>query len=572
MAFDIKMPPVTSGAGKEAYRYEEKSDFTGGLNLRADQFNLAPNESPAMLNVEVDPRGGVRRRDAVTKINDTVLDHDIVSLMTHYESGQNQILAAILNDSTIQSQIYYNNNASGDFNGPIGTTTYFNTSQAPHSVTFNGYTYIVNGELLHGSSGITTYSAARWDGASVAYPVPDLDGTDGHFPCARYVATWNEHVWAAYTLESGTYHKNRLRWSKTSDAENWTATHYVDIDVGEDGDYITGILPDQNRLLVFKENSVYEVLGFNTDNFQVRNISRTAGNMQGCTPINTTVGVFFWFAEDGLFLLRDQTLAWAFERIKPAMTTAVGQPALTTTVVPSMMWFDEKLWLSVNYQSDDNLSGSNQTNRRNTFVWDPSLGATGGWVRHDINARSLLAYRPTNDTHYGIAATSVIDAPVSFDRISKVNQDYDVDNYDSSATEIVSYYQTGWFEGNRPTFPKRWGKTRSVLLADADLQIYQYVYKDYNLAGWVESLTGSVTGLSSPSTWDSDPSGSGTGVWDTSEWQAEGTEDNYVLARWSSIGTAVAISLRFAVIPTVSYRGKWGVTSIIGMYRTRRLR
>ena len=69
MPFDMKMPAVTSGAGKEAYRYEEKSDFTGGLNFRADQFNLGGNESPAMLNVEVDPRGGIRRRDAVTKIN-----------------------------------------------------------------------------------------------------------------------------------------------------------------------------------------------------------------------------------------------------------------------------------------------------------------------------------------------------------------------------------------------------------------------------------------------------------------------------------------------------------------------
>ena len=581
MPFDMKMPPVTSGAGKEAYRYEEKSDFTGGLNLRADQFNLAPNESPAMLNVEVDPRGGVRRRDAVTKINSTALSDDIVSLFTHYEAAQNQIIASG-NPATAPSttEMYWNENASGDFAGPMARTDgtlVFSGSQPATGVTFNGYTYIVNGNML--AAPHSTGAAIKWHGDNVlpgSYPgylTPDLDGTDGHFPCARYVTTWNEHVWAAYTEEliDGTQ-KNRLRWSKTSDAENWTATHYVDIDIGEDGDHITGILPDQNRLLVFKENSVYEVLGFNTDNFQVRNISRTAGNMDGCTPINTTIGVFFWFAEDGLFLLRDQTLAWVFERIKPAMTYAVGQPALTTTVVPSMMWFDERLWLSVNYQSDDNLSGSNQTNRRNTFVWDPSLGATGGWVRHDINARSLLAYRPTNDTHYGIAATSVIDAPVSFDRISKVDQNFDVDNYDSSATEIVSYYQTGWFEGNRPTFPKRWGKTRSVLLADADLQIYQYVYKDYNLAGWVESLTGSVTGLSSPSTWDSDPSGSGTGVWDTSEWQAEGTEDNYVLARWSSIGTAVAISLRFAVIPTVSYRGKWGVTSIIGMYRTRRLR
>jgi len=589
MAFDIKMPPVTSGAGKEAYRYEEKSDFTGGLNLRADQFNLGGNESPAMLNIEVDPRGGIRRRDAINKINGTALSDDIVSLFTHYESGQNQILASV-NPSTAPdtTEIYFNENASGDFSGPIaysnGTLT-FSDSQPATGVTFNGYTYIVNGSMLaaphatgaaiqwHGTNSPLPYDPANPPTTYPGYLSPDLDGTDGHFPCARYVTAWNEHVWAAYTLESGTYHKNRLRWSKTSDAENWTATHYVDIDIGEDGDYITGILPDQNRLLVFKENSVYEVLGFNTDNFQVRNISRTAGNMEGCTPINTTVGVFFWFAEDGLFLLRDQTLAWAFERIKPAMTYDVGQPALTTTVVPSMMWFDEKLWLSVNYQSDDNLSGSNLINRRNTFVWDPSLGPTGAWVRHDINARSLLAYRPTNDTHYGIAATSGITSAVSFDRISKIDQNADTDDYGTgSAQEIISYYQTGWFEGNRPTFLKRWGKTRTVLLADADIQMTMYVYKDYDLSQWSFSNTGSTTGLGAAATWDSDPSGSGTGVWDTSEWQPEGTSDRYLLVKWATIGTAVAISLRFSVTPTVSYRGKWGITSMIGMYRTRRLR
>ena len=40
----------------------EQQDFTGGLNLRADQFQLADNESPRMLNVEIDPRGGVFAR------------------------------------------------------------------------------------------------------------------------------------------------------------------------------------------------------------------------------------------------------------------------------------------------------------------------------------------------------------------------------------------------------------------------------------------------------------------------------------------------------------------------------
>ena len=52
---------------------ERYDDFTGGLNLRADQFQLARNESPDMLNVEVDPRGGLFTRGAMREINSTAI-------------------------------------------------------------------------------------------------------------------------------------------------------------------------------------------------------------------------------------------------------------------------------------------------------------------------------------------------------------------------------------------------------------------------------------------------------------------------------------------------------------------
>tara|TARA_Y100001951_G_scaffold67042_1_gene54027 strand:+ start:36 stop:1766 length:1731 start_codon:yes stop_codon:yes gene_type:complete len=562
----------------QPYRYDEKADFTGGLNLRADQFNIAPNESPAMLNVEVDPRGGVRRRDAVTKINGTVVDNgEIISLISHYEAGQNQVLAAVSDPATGDTHLQWNDDITGDFDGTVsygGTDVLFDTTQPVYGVTFNDYTYIVNGAFL-ASTGHTTYAGVRWSGAdaSTALFTPDIDGSDGHFPNARYVATFAEFVWVAYTVESGTTHKNRVRWSKINDAENWTAADYIDIDIGEDGDHITAIIPDADRLLVFKENSVYAVYGSNADTFDVRNITRTAGCREGTQPVATTAGIFFWYAEDGVYLLRYDDVVWAFERIKPSMTYDVGQPALTLDTPPSMMWFDERLWVSVDYQSDDNLSGSNQNNRRNVFVWDPSLTETGAWVRHDINARSLLTYRPTGDTHHGVAVTSGITSAASFDRISKVDQNADVDDYGTgSADEIISYYQTSWFIGNRPTFPKRWGKTRTVLLADSNTVIYMYIYKDYDLSGYWASYYKTITGLGAAATWDSDPSGSGDGVWDTSEWQAEGLSDRYLFARWPTVGTAQAISLRLKVTPTPSYRGKWGVTSIIGMYRTRRLR
>ena len=572
----LQMSPPKVSATDQPYRYDEKSDFKGGLNLRADQFNIAENESPALLNVDVDPRGGVRRRDAVTKINSTALDNDIVNLISHYEEGQNQVLAAVA--TATETKLLWNDDVTGDFDGTVsygGTDVQFDTTQPPRGVTFNGYTYIVNGKFLT-STGHTTYSVVRWSGAdgSTALATPDIDGSDGHFPNARYTTTWAEYIWVAYTLEEGTTHKNRVRWSKVNDAENWTAADYIDIDIGEDGDHITAIIPDADRLLVFKENSIYAIYGFSSDSFEVRNITRTAGCRDGSQPVAATAGIFFWYAEEGIYLLSYDALAWAFERIKPAMTYDVGQPALTLGTAPSLMWFDERLWVSVDYQSDDNVSGSNQNNRRNVFVWDPSLTETGAWMRHDINARSLLAYRPTGDTHLGIAATSVITDVAEFNRISKLDQNADVDDYGAgSADEIVSYYQTGWFIGNRPTFPKRWGKTRTVLLADNNLRIYMYIYKDYDLSGWVSpAYYKDITGMDSPATWDTDPSGSGDGVWDTSEWQAAGTSDRYLFARWPTVGTAQAISLRFKVSPSVSLRGKWGVTSIIGMYRTRRLR
>ena len=572
----LQMSPPKVSATDQPYRYDEKSDFKGGLNLRADQFNIAENESPALLNVDVDPRGGVRRRDAVTKVNSTALDDDIVNLISHYEEGQNQVLAAVA--TATETKLLWNDDVTGDFDGTVsygGTDVQFDTTQPPRGVTFNGYTYVVNGKFLT-STGHTTYSVVRWSGAdgSTALATPDIDGSDGHFPNARYTTTWAEYIWVAYTLESGTTHKNRVRWSKVNVAENWTAADYIDIDIGEDGDHITAIIPDADRLLVFKENSIYAIYGFSSDSFEVRNITRTAGCRDGSQPVAATAGIFFWYAEEGIYLLSYDALAWAFERIKPAMTYDVGQPALTLGTAPSLMWFDERLWVSVDYQSDDNVSGSNQNNRRNVFVWDPSLTETGAWMRHDINARSLLAYRPTGDTHLGIAATSVITDVAEFNRISKLDQNADVDDYGAgSADEIVSYYQTGWFIGNRPTFPKRWGKTRTVLLADNNLRIYMYIYKDYDLSGWVSpAYYKDITGMDSPATWDTDPSGSGDGVWDTSEWQAAGTSDRYLFARWPTVGTAQAISLRFKVSPSVSLRGKWGVTSIIGMYRTRRLR
>ncbi len=565
MALAIRVPTNAGGSRyEEPYRYQEQADFTGGLNVRADQFNLGENESPDLLNVDVDPRGGVSRRNGVTAINTTALTGHIRSLFAHSSASYNQILAAVT--ASANSTLWYA--TTGNFTqiaSSAGNIT-MTGEIPPRAVTFNDYTYIVNAALFD-----TSYAAVKWSGTGNADRLtPDIDGTDGHFPCARYTTTWGQFVWVAYTLESGTYYKNRVRFSKVNDAENWTATDYIDIDVGEDGDFITAILPDGDRLLVFKQNSVYAIYGFGRDSFEVRNLTRTAGCRDGSQPVATTSGVFFWYAEDGVYLLTYDDLAWAFERLKPK----IDDTSISFDYAPSLMWFDERLWVSVDYTSGESVAGAAQSDRRNMFVWDPSLGPAGAWTRYDVNARSLLAYRPTGAQHFGLAATSEWDGTAAFTRVAKVNQDTDVDLYDpsGSAEEIYSHYQTGWFGGNRPTFAKRWGKTRTVMLADNTMSVVMSIYKDYSLASAVVSQSQTITGEASTATWDSSPSGDGNGVWDTSSWAAASGTNVYKFFRWPTAGTAKAISLRFSVTPSPSARGKWGLTSVVGMYRTRRIR
>ena len=48
----------------------------------------------------------------------------------------------------------------------------------------------------------------------------------------------------------------------------------MDIDVGERGDVITGLVPLADRLLIFKNNSVHALYGFDSDSFQLTALSR----------------------------------------------------------------------------------------------------------------------------------------------------------------------------------------------------------------------------------------------------------------------------------------------------------
>ena len=236
---------------KQGYKTQVLENFSGGLNFRTDQFNLQPNESPDLLNVDVDPRGGIKLRNGVTAINTSALSHNVEGIASFFtDSGTSQIIA-----NYHQTIARSSGSAFTTISGPTNRTS----GSRMYGVTMNNVFYGVSGDLV----------SLKWDGSSGADLGVTLDGTAGNFPIGQYVTFWNNFAWGGKTREGGTYYNSRLRWSNANQPEKWTNTDYVDIDVGERGDVITGLVPLADRLLIFKNNSVHAMYGFGSDSFQV---------------------------------------------------------------------------------------------------------------------------------------------------------------------------------------------------------------------------------------------------------------------------------------------------------------
>jgi hypothetical protein len=223
------------------FKLEVLEAFTGGLNLRSDQFNLQDNESPDLLNVVVDPRGGIRQRDGVDRLNTTALSADIKGVWGFFtDSG------------TAQKMVNYGTKVAyattSNFTDLTNITARTDGSRV-YGMTMNNVAYGVSRDKV----------SFRWNGSVDADLGVTLDGSSGNFPQAQYVAFWNNFAWAANTYESATDYKYRVRWSNANEPEKWAAADYVDIDKGEHGDYITGLVPAGDKLLVFKSNSVHAI-------------------------------------------------------------------------------------------------------------------------------------------------------------------------------------------------------------------------------------------------------------------------------------------------------------------------
>lgn len=644
-------------------KMETVKDFRGGLNLRADAFDLAPNESPDLLNVDIDPRGGVEQRNGVSMQSQTLANPNLISddestayavlagassagmtrsrvlggapvhggstpakiRLTCTAPGQqnyssnltflpvtastvysafvsamwvtgvakqvavfiqwytaadvliSQVVATFVTTNTFgwtPSSLTATSPATaakalvgifignGDTN-PVATdvvdvaalyvsrgtntSVWHSAAQAgglAADVTgfalferpdqgFSQLFVSCNGAIYNRSNSGTAWTAFgtlgssfshqpflqfkdnliiggqlgnwAWNGTTMATrgttAVPVFNDnlaapTGTQMPAHRFSAAFQGSVWIAGVLES-TWQMNRVRWSHPNQPGDWRSFDYIDIDVGLDGDEITGLVPLEDRLLVFKKKSIYAITGTSPDTFQVFPISRTIGAVGQNAIVKTDLGVYFYDINLGVFLCDGKGVRWQFERLYPLISEGqVGTNYGPTSY--NVGWSGRRLWLSVPWKAHR----SDVSTQPRVFVMNPTLSKEGSWTTYSLDvgvmffldaqsfSNKLLGAMNGNS---GALPDSTWGRVWSLEDATQLDQPYDITA--TGNVHIASHYVTPWFDAGQPVLKKRWRRPEFIarsLNSDVIIKVDTRLDWDSRVTRRTFSLTTSV--------------------------------------------------------------------------------
>jgi hypothetical protein len=523
-----------------------QDDFTGGLNLRADQFQLGPNESPKMLNVEIDPRGGVFSRGAMRRINDSsIAAHWFPKNMFPFYGEVYYAMMSTGNSGGVDGSVYYS--TGSDFSNlsiPVGYE--HGASFAPWGKTL----FITGGptKVSHKWNGTTktalTASGPVWQNS---YATPTI--TPEYFPQAAHSITHAGKIFVANTRENGLPRPNVLRWSHPNNPTNWAEQDFIEINDG--GQEITGLASFGGHLLVFKNNAVYAIFGYDSDTFQVVEISRNVGAATPQAICTTERGVYFFSYPDGLMLYNGTNVVDIFEPIRPAIIDGNIKVAAINSVCVN--YINRRVWVSVPYSET-----STPTYTTAVFVYDPSVSQRGAWLMFSTwDSRGVsggCTFVQKNGDTLHLAAHSTSPNVLEVDQYTS-----GFDNTAGSNQPFFSRYRTRWVDAGSYSQRKMWRRPDVVVKqASFNASLNFDIFSDYEEASVVKNYSVFIPSASAGMIW-------GVNRWLESNWGANNVGSQIINAR--SIGLAKAIQVEFSGTPGVP----WGINSFTLKYNPRKV-
>jgi hypothetical protein len=515
----------------EATQVVRLDDFRGGLNLRADQVRLEPDEAADLVDFDVDPRGGFRTRRTVDNLNATVAP-GIIHNPHVYSTGSGTEQLVVRRAS---STLYYS--TGGNFT-QIPTYT---PAGAVRMATFDNLLYIQDGVA----------AAVRWNGTALSTMGVDFSPdktapTNDDMPIAKFVAAWQGRMWVASTTESATAYKNRLRWSHPNKADAWMDTDYIEVDDGVDGDEITALLPFGPQLLIFKRNSVHILSGFPDDSgdtlgsLALSTLTRDAGAPDQDSVCTSPTRAYFWGWPNGVYGYDGDKLYNIFDRIKPA----IRDGRISRSETPALCWSDARLYVACGWGAS-----------RTTFVLDPSVSRDGAWTRYSLPLRYLV--------HWQQAAANRLIMIAASGTYLLAFRDWDTaaaDDFGSSTANLAPVFRSAWFDAGVLSAKKRWRSPRIMGEASTELTVRVYVYHNGDDVNRKKSIDWTVGRTADAALY-------GTAQYGTDIYGKADTWPDF--DRVSNLGSSWSVQVEF-VGPSTTYW--WQVQALEIPYRQKRIR
>jgi hypothetical protein len=320
--------------------YETINSFQGGITAQTDKVQIPKGMSPMARNVEWLDRGGFFVRKGVGALTFGKYGKELApiggipSTFYHYVRDPSALAEFVsqylvaMEDGSLRLGVDFGTVAAGAETA-WRTLAYaaggaFLTVGPPVFAAWDTKLYVSVGVAATNALGV---SMAVWDGTNLAplgkVYVNDLTApTGGNMPPARYIVGWSERLWSACIIpDSGPIQGQRIRWSHPGRPEDWASSDYID--VGQQGDVITGIASMRDMLVVFKRSSMYALLGSGSTTFRVVEISGTIGCTGEWTRDNQGA-VVFWDATLGACRFDGKTVTNIFEPLGRFMSAGAG--------------------------------------------------------------------------------------------------------------------------------------------------------------------------------------------------------------------------------------------------------
>ena len=572
-------------------------DFTGGLNLRRNQFQLSDSESPDLLNVDIDPRGGFYTRKGWQRWNDTeVLDvttepwRPRTAFVHTFASGAQYV--NVVNGHKVywaaSDRIFH------EVPGMLATAT-------PHCADFSPW-----GDVVYVATGMLNTSYRLASGVATALLSDTWSEVDapvlGAMPKCEYVCGHAGYQFCAVTNENAVNYFARVRWSHPNRPDAWRVDDYLDIDSG--GGRITGIMSFRDHLLIFKTNSMWALYGYDEDSWQLIKVSISIGCPAITAATRSETAVYFFSASDkgGIYGYNGDSPTYLSENLRPAFEEILNYENVFVS------WAGRRLWVGVPWVKDVGATASVSS----LFVFDPDIGS-GAWTMYrsnygavgpvldgsDVNAKYPLAAFWSDqvavmvtldylDAAYDLLLDSASLA-VMFDGgsddgylVTGNSEEIGLTGQGIYGQEFDSYYRTRWLHAGWPDRKKSWRRPTFVcrqVASDVDLLVESF--RDYNETTVHRTRTLRVRAEGN-SYWTvggfedadiggfdwtegglADPSGRGA------DWGLERKGSNII--RSGSMGLARSVQMRVRASPNTPLL-KWGVDGIVAKFVARRFR